>query len=662
MKKIITTILLCYLALFIICGMISCGGECEHIYDDCDDTECNGCGEARESMHAWTEADCDSPKTCNVCNATEGEALGHEWTTPDVDLCKVQSTCSRCGATDGENVEHTWALASCENAKSCTECGATDGVPLGHISNADDGNCLTAVTCQRCPKIMTEAKLSHTQGAEDNNCETLAKCTICDFIIVPAKAHDFTGEWENDTEGHWHKCKNDDCSVTDEKSEHIPSDEDNNCETQVMCTACDFIIVPAKAHDFTGEWENDTEGHWHKCKNDDCSVTDEKSEHIPSDEDNNCETQVMCTACDFILVPAKAHDFTGEWKIDNEGHWHECKNEGCSVTDTKAGHSGGTASCIQGAICTDCKLEYTEKDANNHASDKYTYTSYGNTTHKKTRECCAVISEEMHIANTSKEITYTWSNNYASCTANGFCSLCEASVIEAVSSKDEEKRVSVAFTIIGFENQYFNKTTISFNTDDGSDIAPIIQLPGTSVTPPANPTKPGFTFTGWNKEIPTIMPSENVVITAIWTPATYTVTWVDDNGTVLERDEGLSYGETPTYNGEKPYKAATAEYSYLFTGWTPSVGPVSDNTTYTAVYEATKIEVLEGCSYKKGDVVICSRPQIDYCSSCGRLLNNYTVTITGLRGVLDGTPIYWVTYHCCGRKSSIIETEIIGKQ
>ena len=61
-----------------------------------------------------------------------GEALGHEWTTPDVDLCQVQSTCSRCGATDGENKEHT--------------------------PNEDNGDCTTAITCSVCGTITAEAK------------------------------------------------------------------------------------------------------------------------------------------------------------------------------------------------------------------------------------------------------------------------------------------------------------------------------------------------------------------------------------------------------------------------------------------------------------------------------------------------------------------------
>ena len=61
-----------------------------------------------------------------------------------------------------------------------------------------------------------------------------------------------------------------------------------------------------------------------------------------------------------------------------------------------------------------------------------------------------------------------------------------------------------------------------------------------------------------------------------------------------------------------------------------------------------------------GDTVLCSHADIVYCSNCGRLLKNYEVTITGVRGVLDGHTLYWVTRNCCGWKASIIDTEIHG--
>ena len=64
--------------------------------------------------------------------------------------------------------------------------------------------------------------------------------------------------------------------------------------------------------------------------------------------------------------------------------------------------------------------------------------------------------------------------------------------------------------------------------------------------------------------------------------------------------------------------------------------------------------------YGIGDTVLCSHDDIVYCSNCGRLLKNYSATITGVRGVLHGHTLYWVTRNCCGHKSSIIDTEIHG--
>ena len=61
-----------------------------------------------------------------------------------------------------------------------------------------------------------------------------------------------------------------------------------------------------------------------------------------------------------------------------------------------------------------------------------------------------------------------------------------------------------------------NKYTITFDTNGGSEIAPITHDYGTEITAPDNPTRKGYTFKGWDKEIPKTMPAENITITARW--------------------------------------------------------------------------------------------------------------------------------------------------
>ncbi len=61
-----------------------------------------------------------------------------------------------------------------------------------------------------------------------------------------------------------------------------------------------------------------------------------------------------------------------------------------------------------------------------------------------------------------------------------------------------------------------NKYTITFDTNGGSEIAPITQDYGTNITSPADPTREGYTFKGWDMEIPTTMPAENITLKAKW--------------------------------------------------------------------------------------------------------------------------------------------------
>lgn len=179
----------------------------------------SGCGHT----HEWKEANCVTPKTCSICNETEGDALGHDWVDAS---CTSAKKCSRCGVTEGDALGHDWQVkevveptcknqgyttyvctrcngtekrdkqaalghdwldATCTEAKTCTRCGQTLGSPLGHDTSSV--SCTEAGTCSRCGEEIPA--LGHDW--KEATCTEPKTCTRCGETEGEALGHKVTG-------------------------------------------------------------------------------------------------------------------------------------------------------------------------------------------------------------------------------------------------------------------------------------------------------------------------------------------------------------------------------------------------------------------------------------------------------------------------------------
>ena len=128
-----------------------------------------------------------------------------------------------------------------------------------------------------------------------------------------------------------------------------------------------------------------------------------------------------------------------------------------------------------------------------------------------------------------------------------------------------------------------NQYTITFDTNGGSEIAPITQDYGTEITAPDNPTRKGYTFKGWDKEIPKTMPAENMTVKAQWEINQYTITF-DTNGGSEIAPITQDYG-TQITAPDKPTRKG-----YSFKGWDKEIPETmpAENITITARWKDTE--------------------------------------------------------------------------
>ena len=142
--------------------------------------------------------------------------------------------------------------------------------------------------------------------------------------------------------------------------------------------------------------------------------------------------------------------------------------------------------------------------------------------------------------------------------------------------------------IAELEEKEYN--TVSFDTKGGTNVSPVKVEHGEKIDIPEDPVKPGHTFKGWTYQnepwlFNFYVVTEDITLEANWDVIDYTVIFTNDDGTILEKQENIHYGDSVVYHGKNPEKSNPEDhYVYTFDGWGSDLTSIKGNTVAIAHY------------------------------------------------------------------------------
>lgn len=85
------------------------------------------------------------------------------------------------------------------------------------------------------------------------------------------------------------------------------------------------------------------------------------------------------------------------------------------------------------------------------------------------------------------------------------------------------------------------------------------------------------------------------------------------------------------------------------------------NQKYEAPIEELNDDELDSVvgGISVGDTIHIRRGRVEYCPTCGRLVMDINATVTGIRGQRNGVTYYWISYQCCGHRTSVGDDVIV---
>ncbi len=283
------------------------------------------------------------------------------------------------------------------------------------------------------------------------------------------------------------------------------------------------------------------------------------------------------------------HEFATGWTTDATSHWHVCTVEGHTDTDEKVAHTFNdgvittpateTTDGIKTFICSVCgytKTEAVAKLPHTHNFDTATWQKGAtNHWHACKGENC---TEKQDVA----EHTFgSWTEKtpagvHADKVEHRLCSVCN---YEETRTVENTATHTYATDWTKDQTGHWHASTCDHATPLKSDFASHTYgewiVSKTATVTSAGEKHRTCSVCGYN---------ETATIDKI---PSYTITWKNADGTVLETDTLVVEGTTPEYNGATPTKAADETGSYDFKGWTPSVTKATKDATYTAEFTTT---------------------------------------------------------------------------
>lgn len=149
---------------------------------------------------------------------------------------------------------------------------------------------------------------------------------------------------------------------------------------------------------------------------------------------------------------------------------------------------------------------------------------------------------------------------------------------------DEDVEMTIPDKDLTYKAQWLKmEYTLQFKTGEGTSVSPIKGNYGDKISVPKDPTRTGYIFKYWSENgkkvdnLPTTMPAESHIYTAIWERKTYQITYDLNGGSMKSGEKNpTTYNvDTTVFKLKNPVRAG-----YTFTGWSGiQITGVSDNVS-----------------------------------------------------------------------------------